>query len=225
MRADAAEPVWLKATADGNPEVRVAAWQALAIAARPQAYPAMVRLLVTARAADTDVAQGAVLAVGKRVADATARVAPLAAALPAAQAPAESALIRVLGGFGGPAALAAIRPCLADNDPAVREAAFQALANWSDLSAAEDLLKLARTSESTSHRRLAVRGYLRLSAQVKDAAQRLKLLEQIRAVAQTVEAKGILLACLVEAADSGRSMSPPRCWTTPRCGPKPRRPR
>jgi HEAT repeat protein len=202
-RAKPAEPVWLKATADGNPEVRVAAWQALAIAARPQAYPAMVRLLVTARAADTDVAQGAVLAVGKRVADATARVAPVAAALPAAQAPAKSALIRVLGGFGGPAALAAIRPRLADNDPAVREAAFQALANWSDLSAAEDLLKLARTSESTSHRRLAVRGYLRLSAQVKDAAQRLKLLEQIRAVAQTVEAKGILLACLVEAADSG----------------------
>ncbi len=51
------------------------------------------------------------------------------------------------------------------------------------------------------HRRR--RGYLRLSAQVKDATERLKLLERVRSIAKTVEAKRMLLACLAEAADPG----------------------
>ena len=48
-----------------------------------------------------------------------------------------------------------------------------------------------------------MRGYLRLSGEVKDAAERLKLLEQVRSIAKTVAAKRMLLACLAEAADPG----------------------
>ena len=77
---------------------------------------------------------------------------PVVAALPRAAARARPALVRVLGGFGGPEALAAVRPRLADSDPAVREAALLAVANWPDLSAAEDLLKIAQASESMTHR-------------------------------------------------------------------------
>jgi HEAT repeat protein len=201
-RAKGAGAVLLKATGDGDPQVRAAAWQSLAIAAQAQIYPMMVRRLAAATAADVDVAEGAVLAVGKRLANAAARVAPVAAARFEAAAPAKPALLRLLGGFGGPEALAPVRERLEDSDPAAREAAIRVLANWPDLSAADDLLKIAKTSQSMVHRRLAVRGYLRLTAQVKDAAQRQKLCEQVRSVAQTVEAKRMLLECLTEAADA-----------------------
>ncbi len=86
-------------------------------------------------------AEQAVLTVGKRLERAAGRVDPVVAALPRAAAPARPALLRVLGGFGGPEALAAVRPRLADADPAVREAALLAVANWPDLSAAAELLE------------------------------------------------------------------------------------
>jgi HEAT repeat protein len=202
-RVQAAGPVLLRAATEGDAKLREAAWQALAVTAQAESYPAMVQLLAVAPAADSEVGERAVIAAGRRLAAAAARVDPVIAAMLPAQAPARAALLRVLAGFGGPEALAVVRPRLADNDPAVRKTALVALANWPDLSAAEDLLKLARGAAGMAQRELAVRGFLRLSAQVKDAAERLKLLQQVRSIAQTVEAKRMLLSCLAETADSG----------------------
>ncbi|MGA2065420.1 MAG: HEAT repeat domain-containing protein [Thermoguttaceae bacterium] len=203
-RAPGADAALLKAAADTDPQVRAAAWQSLALAAVRESYAPMVRLLAALPpGADAEAAERAVLLAGNRLEDAPARVGPLVAALPGAAAHARPSLLRVLGGFGGPQALAAVRPRLGDADPAVREAALRAVANWPDLSAAEDLLQIARASRETAQRAMALRGYLRLAGQVKDAAERLKLLEQVRPIARTLDAKRMLLACLAEAADPG----------------------
>ena len=48
-----------------------------------------------------------------------------------------------------------------------------------------------------------MRGYLRLAGEIKDAATRLKMLEDIRPVATNQQSKRLLLATLAEAADPG----------------------
>jgi hypothetical protein len=65
------------------------------------------------------------------------------------------------------------------------------------------LLQLVQTADDTTHRVLAMRGYLRLAGEIKDAATRLKMLESIRPVATDPQAKRLLLATLAEAADPG----------------------
>jgi len=203
-RASAASaPALLKAATDADPQVRLAAWDALAAVAGADSYAKLVPLLVAApTAADAAAAQRALLTAGARL-SAAARLGPVSAALADAPAEARLSLIRVLGGFGGPEALSAVRPYLDEDDPALRDAAVRALAHWPDLSVADDLLKAAQSGKTPTHRILALRGYLRLAGEVKDASARLKLLERIRPIATTVEAKRMLLAGLAEAADPG----------------------
>jgi HEAT repeat protein len=201
----AAAGLLLNSATDADGAVRAAAFDALAALALPDTYGQLVERLTAAASnpADLGAAERAVLATGGRVDDPTQRVAPLIAATDKAAPPAKVALLRVLGGFGGPEALAAVRVRLSDGDTLVRDAAVRALANWPDAAAAADLLKLAQASESATHRTLALRGYLRLAGEVKEGSARLKMLAAIRPIATTAQAKRLLLAALAEAADPG----------------------
>ncbi len=201
-RIATATPVLLKAAAGADEGVRRAAFDALAAVGAPESYPKLVALLVAAQG-DTQAIEKAILAVGARLANPADRATPLIAALKAAAAAARPPLLRVLGATGGDDAMQAVRGCLADADPPVRDAAVRALAAWPDAAAAADLLKLAKDAESQVHRVLALRGYLRLAGEVKDEAARLKMLEAIRPIATTADAKKLLLGTLGEAPDAG----------------------
>ena len=184
--------------------MRTAALDALAAVAGADSYGPLVALLVAATTpADTQAAERAVLEAGSRLASAPERLAPVLAALDKASEQAKPSLVRVLGGIGGAEALAAVRGQLPNGDAAVLDAAVRTLANWTDAAAAADLLKLAQTAEGAAHRVLAMRGYLRLAGEIKDAAARLKMLEDIRPVATNQQSKRLLLATLAEAADPG----------------------
>lgn len=201
-RIAAATPTLLKAAADADESVRRAAFDALAVVGTPDCYPKLVGLLAAATG-DTAAIEKAILAVGARLADPAGRAAPLIAALKDASAQAKPHLLRVLGATGGAEALGAVRGCLADADAAVRDAVVRALAAWPDATPAADLLKLAKDAESQTHRVLALRGYLRMAGEEKDEAARLKMLEAIRPIATTADAKRLLLGTLGEAPDAG----------------------
>lgn len=201
-RAGAAAEVLLKCAADGDASVRQAAWEALAAAAPAEAYPKLVTLLVAA-GADARPAEQAVLAVGGRLAGPAERAGPVLAALKSAPTAAKPSLLRVLGGIGGAEALAAVRGgAAAGDDATVRDAAVRALANWPDAAAAADLLAIAAKSDSATHRGLALRGYLRLAREAPDGGARLKMLQQVRPIATTTEAKKSLLAGLADVSDA-----------------------
>lgn len=202
-RTATATPVLLGAAADPDEKVRVAAFGALAVVAGPADYPRLVGLLVVEKSPSAaGAAERAVLAVGGRVATEAERAKPVLAALDAAPAPAKRSLLRVLSGVGGEDALGAVRRHLAHSEPTVRDAAVRALAKWPDASATGDLLKLARESKNATHRRLALRGYLRM-AQAAAGADRLKMLENVRRLATTTDAKRMLLASLAGTTDAG----------------------
>ena len=204
-RAAGADEALLKSAADADERVRAAALDALALAGGPGAYPKLIDMLRSAgKPGDAAAAERAVLAVGGRLEPPDARVAPVVAALQAGPDAARPALLRVLGGFGGPEALRTVRLYLEESsNPAHYDAAVRALADWPDDGAAPDLLRVAKDAKDATCRVLALRGYLRLARLGAEAAARLKMLDQVRPIATTPEAKRMLLAGLAEVADPG----------------------
>ena len=198
-RTPGATPALLQAAADTNETVRLAALDALTATGEADAYPKLVALLTASRGpAEAAAAEKAVLAVGARLAGHGDRIRPVVAAMQTAPAEAKPALLRLLAACGGAEALPAIRPYLTGPDAGLRDAAVRALANWPDASAAGDLLTVVTSTKDTKHWNLALRGYLRLARSAPDKAARLKMLEQVRPVATTAQAKKMLLAALAD---------------------------
>ena len=196
-QALAARPALLKAAGEGEAPVRVAALKALADLASDADVEALLLLLGKARsAAEIDAAEGALTAVGTRTADAgSAR--RLAGALGAAEPPQKMALLRILQGVGGPAALQAVRGSVKDPNAEVRQTALDALANWPTADAAPDLLALARGAESPPHKILALRGFIRLGAdETLPLERRLAMAADARALITRDEERRQWLAAL-----------------------------
>ena len=104
--------------------------------------------------------------------DAEATVAAIGKVFANAGAPMRSAFLKAAGAAGSPEGLALVRGALKDADAAVADDAARVLANWKDIAAATDLLAIADTHANNSIRVLALRGYIRLIEQDKDAASR-----------------------------------------------------
>jgi len=201
-RTPGAMPALLQAAADKNESVRLAALDALATVGGTAVYPKLIDLMMGPSTEEVwEAMLRAVSAIGKRIADPEKRVRPVVEALLRSPDPVKVGLLRVLAGFGGREALDAVRRSLKSGEARVRDAAVRALASWTDASAAEDLLNVAKDSDSATHRNLALRGYLRLARAAKDKAARLKMLEQVRPVATTAQAKKMLLAALADVPD------------------------
>ena len=192
----------LTAATDPDEAVRSAAFGSLAGVGDAACYPRLVGLLVAAPSqADARAAERALVAVADRIPDAADRVGPVLAALKAAPGKTKPTLLRILGGFGGADALKAVRAHLGDQDADVQTAAVRALAGWPDASPAPELLRLAKGAANPTHRVLALRGYLRLASEA-EKAQRLKMLEQVRPIATTTDARRMLLGTLGDIADA-----------------------
>ena len=199
-----AGPLLLKAATDPDPGVRAAAFGALALVGDAPSYAPLIELLVAASSSgDARAAERALVAVGNRLPDVDGRVDPVLTALTAAPPKPKATLLRVLGGYGGAKALAAVRGLLTAKDADVQTAAVRALGNWPDGAAAPDLLKLASEAANPAHRVLALRGYLRLASLAASPAERLKRLERVRPIATTTDAKRMLLGTLGGVADAG----------------------
>jgi len=197
-RAEAAVPSLLEAAGDPANEsaVRVAALRALGGLGRPGDAPALVDVLLAAPEADTlAAAEDAVVSVCLRTNPPSDRAAPVLFALEAGP-PVRAPLVRVLGRLEGEAALAAVREALASGDEEVTDAAVRALAGWSTPEVLDDLERLARESASSTHRILALRGYIRLVRipEERSDAERLTLLREALTLAERPDESRLAVA-------------------------------
>jgi len=192
-------PVLFDALKDSEPDVHKAACKALASLAGRDELPKLVALLAEAKsaAARRDLEQCLATAAA-RINDAVACSEPIAAALPKANDDAKVSLLAVLGRVGGAKSLAAIRSQLTSQNPAVRKAVIQALAEWPDAAPMAQLLELAKNESSEVHQILALRGYIKqvtLPAK-RSAEETAGLLHEAMGLAKRPDEKKAILAVL-----------------------------
>ncbi len=74
----------------------------------------------------------------------------------------KSVLLRVLGKIGEDSSLPLVRRALAESDPAVRDAAARALADWPTASARDDVFSIASRASDLTQKVLALRAFVRM---------------------------------------------------------------
>jgi HEAT repeat protein len=153
----------LKAADDADGEVRNESLKALGSVAPGEALAALAAVLV--KTTDDGLRNGAADALVKiadRVQDIETRCEPILQAAGSSSGPAKLSLLVVLGKIGGQKSLECLRGAVKDGDEKVKDAAIRAMTEWPDATAAEDLLGIARSAASETHRVLAIRGYIRV---------------------------------------------------------------
>jgi sugar phosphate isomerase/epimerase/HEAT repeat protein len=199
-RATAAVAAILKAAGDADAAVRLAAIQALDLTVDEKSAPALVGLVVKAKADDErGAAEKALSSLCTRATNKAACVDAILAGISGAETPAKCALVRALGRAGGAKALAAVRGFVRDADNQVQDAAVRSLADWPDVGAAADLLAIAKGEGNQTHQVLALRGYVRLAG-LPDVqpADKLTMYQQAMSAAKRPDEKKVVLGGLGE---------------------------
>ncbi len=156
-------PTFFKEARHPDELVRVAALGALGELAAPGDATALVHLLMEAEGeAVRSAAEDAIVAVCARIEEPQQRAGPVLALWPYAPPAAQPALISALGRIGGSAALERIRAARSSASTELVDAAVRALSKWATAGVLDDLLDIARRSDSKTHRVLALEGYIRL---------------------------------------------------------------
>jgi HEAT repeat protein len=165
-RGDAAACDTLLGVATGPDEkAAVSACEALAELAGLAQIERLVQCLVQAQTKAVREAAGkALVNAGRRSGRLDEATAAVLRSVSVAPSEAKAALLRAAGELGGAGALEHLREALADADPGVRTAAVRTLADFTGPEAIPELLGLAKASQESSHRVLALRGYWRLVA-------------------------------------------------------------
>ncbi len=205
---DAADLI-LAETHSDDVGVRTAAIKALERVARGSDVPALLALLRSeASPAEVLALQSALAAAANRIPEPRDRASLILDALAGAAGNTRIDLIRPLAKIGGPEALSAVISGTKVPDPQIKTVAVHTLASWPDMSAAEELLAIVRTSEDRKYAYLALQGYVRLIS-VSDISSDRKLagLVDALAAARTTEERGLIVAGLpsVRTADSFRA--------------------
>ena len=130
------------------------------------------------------------------------RRSPLAAHPAAARLAARAALVRALGQLGGVRALGVAIAACHDGDPAVRDAALRATADWPEADALAPVLSMLRQADQPAQHMLLLRGYLRLLALPgqRPAAETVRAYRAALDLARRDEEKKLVLSGLADAA-------------------------
>ncbi len=211
-RSVAVIPTFIKYATDEDRKVRSAACKALGRIADEKSLPLVVKLLVETKT-DRSHAERAVTAVCKRIEDRDRRCMPVVDAMKGAAVPARCSLLSVLGSIQGDRALVALRAGVKDANPDIRDAAIRAMTKWDDGRTAEDLIAIAKTAESETHRVLALRAYVRVAALVtgKPPDEMLKLYEAGMAAAVRPEDRKMVLSGMATVDNIGAMKLAAKC--------------
>jgi len=154
----------LKTAKDSDRKVRTWSLRTLKVVAGPEHLPPLVELLIkTESSSDRTEAVKTIAAVAHRIADKNRQAASVLAALPSVEeTAARCSLLNVLGRIGDNSALPVLNAALKDENVEVQTAAIRALADWPTPEPADELLKVAESSNNKVHRILALRGFVRL---------------------------------------------------------------
>ena len=165
----AAKDTLFKAAKDDSVRVRVASIKVLKNITSVGDLPALVGLLAAAQSeTERREAETTIVAVSQQTNPEAGAKAALAAMERAEDAKTRGALLSVLGKIGDTSAIPTLRAALKDSDADIQAAAIRALSEWPNAEPASDLLKIAETSANTTHKVLALRGYVGLIARGKD---------------------------------------------------------
>jgi len=156
--------VLIETASDDNPHVRVAALKALGQLGKPDKMDTFIDLLVKARNnAERREAERMLVAVANRIPEEEQRGDAVIEALSEAEdLQARSSLMLVAGRIGDNDALPIMRQALESEDAELKRAAILSLSEWPTPEPLEDLLTVAQSADQSSHRVLALRGYLQL---------------------------------------------------------------
>jgi type 1 glutamine amidotransferase/HEAT repeat protein len=193
----AAIPSLLAGTRDADAGVRIASAQALGKIGRAEDYGSLVNALLDATdSATRDAMSAAVAAVGKRVNDPQAKIAPLLAALKSDKISSDAVaiVVRTLAGVGGADALAAVNERINSPNATIGDAAIRALADWPDGAALTNLQHLVNNSSNAVQKAIALRGLLRLAPMEKNLGA--CWLADIREALKTSDEKRQMLGAL-----------------------------
>ncbi len=188
----------LSTATDADRKVRLESWRSLGTLAHPDNVPAMIDLLIHARADERNRAEQAVLITSKR-GDSKAATNLILTKLKKVKAPeAQGSLIRVLGKLEQPDALSQLRKALRNRNDVVREAAIAALSDWPTTEPMNDLLKLVKSTKNDVHRILALRGFINLIGRDtgRPPAETITLYQQAMQLATETNEKRMVLSGL-----------------------------
>ncbi len=146
--------------------VRVQALRALRIIGTPSDVPAVLdRLLASEDDSERAEAETTTVALSAKYVTTENRARSVTTRLQTEKTPeARARLLGVLALIGDSRALPAVRAAVASDDTVVREAGVRALTSWPNVSAIEDVSRLARDTRDETLRLLAIRGMIRLVA-------------------------------------------------------------
>ena len=150
-------------TQQGDPAVKTAAWKALETLAESGDLPKLFDALSKAETAHQEDARRTI---GNLIVSSSGDqdyVPAVMERLRAASTPeAKVAFVRLLGAIGNKPALEQLQSLSADADPTVARAAVQTMSSWTDVSAVETMLVVARGTENPAYRALTLQGVARL---------------------------------------------------------------
>ena len=192
-----AMPVLLTLARDTDADVRQAAFRALRTMAGQKEIPAIVSMILDAKAASDLIAiERAMTAIVVRIDKPDP--APVVSALAKAGNAQKPRLLAVLAGIGDEKSLAAVRGQLKSTDAETKKAAIRALADWPNPLPLSDLLNIAKTSDNAVEKTLALRGYIKLVGLPanRSAADTVKLLEGALGLAGRADEKRAIVAAL-----------------------------
>lgn len=192
--------VVLQAADEKDPAVRGEAIRALGALGTAEQVPLLLdRLAGAPDDASRSAVAASLAAVGRRTRQDKHVVEAIIRAAQSAKPDAEAALIRVLGHIGAAAGLDAIRAAVKDPDPTVRDSAVRALAGWPGPEPAADLLAIAKSTDSATHRVLALRAYVGMihaPAPERSAEEKLRMCSAALEAAREVDVKRQVLGAL-----------------------------
>jgi HEAT repeat protein len=148
---------------ENNGAVRLSALRALRYLVEPKDLPVLVNLLKAAET-NTEITaiQRALVAAVGQIPDSEKRADDLLMELSETTGLNRGKIIKILPRIGGEQALRTVIDETKSEDPQLLEIAVRALADWSDIKAAPELLNLAENTENNSFRSVALMGYVRL---------------------------------------------------------------
>lgn len=183
---------------DKEGRVRIEAWRTLGLTAPANSLPRLVsEMLKLNEPREQQAAEQAVQAVAVQLPEST-RLQPLTDAMKAANPSQRCSLLRAMGRIGGETAFGNLRTALSDSDPDVQDTAVRVVSDWGDDAMSADLLKLAKSAPSQSHRILGLRGYVRLarSEETLKPEDRFAMLRDALGIAERAEEKKLVLGAL-----------------------------
>ena len=181
-----------------NGPVSLAAMSALENMVSAKDLPVLIDLLTNAKSEqEIQAAQDAIVASANQIENPEKRADLLLQALPNTAEDMKEYLLLPMARIGGEKALQTVVEASKSSDPELKSTAVWTIANWCDISAADELLKLAQNEEYTSYQSMVANGYIQLVRKAElQPAQKFSMLKEAMFIAKTKEQKQRVLEVL-----------------------------